>query len=338
MMKVLVTGGIGAVGKAVVERLRHDGWAVRVIDRQPEAEMAGVDYQVCDITNYAALREQVRGCQAVVHLAAIPNPIAVAGPALFPINVTGTYNVFEAAADEGIRRLVQASSINAFGCFWGNREMEVDYFPIDEAHRTYTTDAYSFSKELVEDIGAYYWRREGISSLAMRFPGVWSRERIASPEVWQRREQARAAIDGFAAQPAAVQLARLTALQQATQTFRAQKNMEYPTGQGGIKRDGASEDPLWPVYAFERFNFWAYVDERDAAQSIAKGLTADFEGAHALFINAENNSLGYDSTTLAKLFFPAVTQWQQPLQDAASLVSIAKAQALIGYAPEHRLG
>ncbi|CAN5572841.1 hypothetical protein BH10CHL1_BH10CHL1_26200 [soil metagenome] len=336
-MKVLVTGGIGAVGKAVVERLLQDGWDVRVIDRKPETEMSGVDYQVCDITNYLDVREKMRGCQAVVHLAAIPNPIAVAGPELFPINVTGAYNIFEAAADEGIQRLVQASSINAFGCFWGNRELEVDYFPIDEAHRTYTTDAYSFSKELVEDIGAYYWRRAGISSLAMRFPGVWSRERIASPEVRQRRDQARAAIDEFAAQPEVVRSARLADLQQATQTFRAQKHMEYAPGQTGIKRDGFSDDPLWPVYAFERFNFWAYVDERDAAQSMAKGLTANFEGAHALFINAENNSLGYDSTALIKLFFPDVMQRKQPLAGAESLVSIAKARSLIGYAPEYRL-
>ncbi len=336
-MKVLVTGGIGAVGKAVVERLLHDGWDVRVIDRRPAAAMVGVDYQVCDITNYADVREKVRGCQAIVHLAAIPNPIAVAGPELFPINVTGTYNVFEAAAAEGIRRLVQASSINAFGCFWGNHELEVDYFPIDEAHRTYTTDVYSFSKELVEDIGAYYWRREGISSLAMRFPGVWSRERIASPEVRQRRDQARAAIDEFAAQPEAERATRLAALQQATLAFRAQKQMEYSPGQVGIKRDGFSDDPLWPVYAFERFNFWAYVDERDAAQSIAKGLTADFTGTHALFINAENNSLGYDATTLAKLFFPDATQWKQPLDGDESLVNITKAKALIGYAPEYIL-
>jgi NAD(P)-dependent dehydrogenase (short-subunit alcohol dehydrogenase family) len=321
----------------VVERLLHDGWSVRVIDRRPEGDRAGVDYQVCDITDYAAVREGVRGCQAVVHLAAIPNPIAVPGPELFPINVTGTYNVFEAAAAEGIRRVVQASSINAFGCFWGTQEMVVDYFPIDEAHRTHTTDVYSFSKELVEDIGAYYWRREGISSLALRFPGVWSHTRMTSPEGQQQRARARTLIDEFAAQPEAKRLARLAALQQATQVFRAQKQFEYPLGHGGIKREGNSDDPLWPVYAFERFNFWAYVDERDAAQAVAKGLRAEFAGAHALFINASTNSLAYDAQPLARLFFPEVTEWRAPLADAASLVSIAKAQTLIGYAPEHGL-
>ncbi len=60
-MRVLVTGGIGAVGKTVVERLLHSGWDVRVIDRRADFEMAGIDYQTCDINNYADVREQVRG-------------------------------------------------------------------------------------------------------------------------------------------------------------------------------------------------------------------------------------------------------------------------------------
>jgi nucleoside-diphosphate-sugar epimerase len=336
-MRVVVTGGIGAVGKAVVERLIQDGLEVRVIDRRADVEMRGVEYQVCDITNYADVRENVRGCQAVVHLAAIPNPMAVAAPELFHINVTGTYHVFEAAAAEGIQRVIQASSINAFGCFWGNQEMVVDYLPIDEEHQTHTTDVYSFSKELVEDIGAYYWRRAGISSIALRFPGVWSKERMANPELTQQRARTRALVDEFAAQPEAVRLARLAHLRQTAQAFRAKLHMEYPLAQGGIKRDGHSDDPLWTAYVVERFNFWAYVDERDAAQSVAKGLSADFAGAHALFIQAANNSLEYDAKTLANLFFPYVTQRKEALDGTTSLVSLAKAKLLIGYAPEYSL-
>jgi len=320
------------VGRAVVERLLQDGWDVRVLDRQATGEFAEVDYQVCEITNYDAVREQVRGCQAIVHLAAIAAPV-VAGPELFPINVTGTYNVFEAAASEGISRIVQASSINAFGCFWGTTDMVVNYFPLDEEHPTHTTDVYSFSKELVEDIGAYYWRRAGISSLAFRFPGVWSRTRIDSPEVRQQRAQTNELIAEFAAQPEATRRARIDALHAATLAFRAAKHMEYPLVQGGIQREGVSDDPLWPLYALERFNFWAYVDERDAAQSVAKGLTADFTGAHPLFINASNNSLAYDAASLVKLFFPPETELRQPLSGPASLVSIAKAKTLIGYEP-----
>lgn len=337
-MKVLVTGGIGAVGKAVLERLLQNSWDVRVLDRTPEFEMAGIDYRVGDITNYDEVRAAMRGSDAVVHLAAIPNPIVAPPAEIFHINVTGTYNVYEAAADEGIRRIVQASSINAFGCFWGNRDIYPDYFPIDEEHPTGTTDVYSFSKELVEDIGAYYWRRKGISGVSMRFPGVWSPTRISSEDTKNHRQQVRAIIDEFAAQPEATRLERLTKVRQAAVEFRCQGNMEYPQAQRGFRQtEGFSNDPIWTVYTFDRFNFWSFVDERDSAQSLEKGLTANYEGHHALFINAKENALDYDSTTLVKLFFPEVKQWKQPLHGKESLVSIAKARALIGYEPEHSI-
>jgi nucleoside-diphosphate-sugar epimerase len=296
--------------------------------------MEGIDYRVGDITHFDQMREVVRGCEAIVHLAAIPNPIFVAPHELFQINVQGTYNIYEAAAAEGIKRIVQASSINAFGCFWGNRDIFPDYFPIDEEHPTATTDVYSFSKEVVEDIGAYYWRRKGISSLSLRFPGVWSRTRIASDEFKAHRQQVRATLDDFAAQPAAQRQERLAAIRQAAVAFRAAGNMEYPAAQPGFGRRDYTGDPLWPIYTFDRFNFWAYVDERDSAQSIEKGLTADFEGHHALFVNAKENSLDYDSTKLATLLFPEVTEWKRSLQGAESLVSIGKARALIGFEPE----
>lgn len=336
-MRVLVTGGIGSVGKAVLERLLQHGWDVRVIDRKPEFEMEGIDYQVGDITKYDDVRAQMRGCEAVVHLAAIPNPMFVPAPELFHINVTGTYNVYEAAADEGIRRIVQASSINAFGCFWGNRDIYPDYFPLDEEHPTGTTDVYSFSKEVVEDIGDYYWRRKGISGVSLRFPGVWSRTRISSEDVKAHRQQVRQAIDEFAAEPESRRVERLAAVRKAAAEFRGQLNMEYPAAQNGFPRHTRFDDPIAPIYTFDRLNFWAYVDERDSAQSVEKGLTAGYEGHHALFINAAENSLEYDSKTLVKLFFPEVTQLKAPLEGNQALVSIAKARRLIGFEPQYAI-
>lgn len=334
-MRVLVTGGTGAVGQAVVERLVGRGWDVRVIGRRTNIKIPGAEYQACDVANYADLREKIRGCQTVVHLAAVPNPMVVPGPELFRINVTGTYNVFEAAAAEGIRHLVQASSINAFGCFWGHVDIRPQYLPIDEEHPTFTTDPYSFSKNVIEDIGAYYWRRAGISSLALRLPGVWPRTRLASEEFQHRRRERRALIDEFAAQPEAARLARLAGIRQACLTYRRQRHMEYPAAPGGFRGDRFSDDPLWPIYTFDRFNFWAFVDERDSAQAVEKGLTTEYEGSHSLFINAQSNSLDYDSQTLARLFFPETRQWQSPLTGSESLVSISKAKALIGFEPEY---
>ncbi len=82
-MRVLVTGGTGAVGKATVERLVDHGWDVRVIGRRAGFEIPGAEYQVCDITNYDDLRVKMHGCQTVVHLAAVPNPMIVPVPNSF---------------------------------------------------------------------------------------------------------------------------------------------------------------------------------------------------------------------------------------------------------------
>jgi hypothetical protein len=94
------------------------------------------------------------------------------------------------------------------------------------------------------------------------------------------------------------------------------------------------DDPLFWTYVFDRYNFWAWVDERDAAQSLVKSVTAEYEGAHALFVNDHANSLDYDAGTLARIFFPDVPL-KSDLSRSASLVSIERARALIGFEPEH---
>ncbi len=333
-MKVLVTGGTGSVGRAAVARLVSRGWEVRVIGRREAAEVPGASYASCDVLDYASLREQVRGCEAVVHLAAIPHPGGAPGQVVFQANALGTFHVFEAAAAEGVRRVVQASSINAFGAFWSCTEMHVDYLPIDEQHPTHTTDVYSFSKGVVESIGDYYWRREGIASVALRLPWVRGRhvpddERFRQGLLWKR-----AAVDELAALPEAEQRARVAAARRWALEHRAARPFEFHPDRARRRRPKHHGDPLFHLYQYERFNFWACVDERDSAQAIERGLTADYDGSHALFINDCRNTLDYDAETLARLFFPDVARRSQPLEGSAALVAIDKARALIGFEPE----
>ncbi|MEM7034343.1 MAG: NAD(P)-dependent oxidoreductase [Chloroflexota bacterium] len=334
-MKVLITGGTGNVGRAVTARLVTKGWDVHVIGLDESFSYPGATYTICDILNFADLQQQMQGCSAIVHLAAISHPMSMAGQDLFHINVSGTYNVFEAAAAKGIKRVVQASSINAFGCFWGNTDIRPQYLPIDEAHPTFTTDPYSFSKQIVEEIGDYYWRREGISSIAFRLPGVWSQERMTDPAVHTQKNEIRDLLNEFASQSSTEQAKRLADIRTATVTYRQQKSLEFPASQERVPLETFSDDPLFRQYAFDRFNFWTYIDERDSAQAMEIGITADFEGSHTLFINHQHNWLDYDSATLARLFFPEIAEDQVGLTEAQSLVSIQKAKDLIGFWPEH---
>lgn len=335
-MRVLITGGTGSVGRAATERLVNNGWDVRVIGRRAGMEIPGAEYVACDITSYDDLAAQAAGREAIVHLAALPSPGGATGPEVIRVNVLGTFNVFEAASKAGIRRVVQASSINAFGCWYGVVDLvHLEYFPIDEAHPTHTTDPYSFSKELIEDVGAYYWRRDGISSVALRLPWVHPRGHQGSDKHRRVVREAHAVLDEFAALPPTERLQRLAAAREKVMAFRRQRPLEFGTGERGRTRDAFKDDPFCRMYMSPRPNFWAFLDERDSAQAIEKALTADYEGSHALFVNDPHNTILYDTETLLGLLFPAVTGRSRAIRGSESLVSIERARDLIGFEPEY---
>jgi nucleoside-diphosphate-sugar epimerase len=336
-MKVLVTGGTGNVGKEAVSRLVANGWEVRVVGRRGGMEIPGAEYAVCDVTCCDDVREKLRGCDAVVHLAAVAQPTRVPGPEVMRANVLGTFNVFEAAAQEGIRRVVQASSINAFGCFWSVTDLHVEYFPVDEEHPTFTTDPYSFSKEVIEDVGRYYWRREGITSVALRLPWVHPKGHLTGEHHRCRMQRAGEMLDELMALPQAERIERLAAVRRKVLDYRKHRPIEHGARERGVPRPDFGDDPLGGMYMNDRFNFWAFVDERDSAQAIEKGLTADYEGSHVLFINDASNWLLYDTEKLLALFFPDVARRRRPIRGCQSLVSIDKARELIGFEPAYSI-
>ncbi len=331
MTRVLITGGAGRVGGAVTTRCIEQGWDVRVLGNIPDIKIEGAEYVLCDIMNYPKLREQVRGCQAIVHLAAIPSPTSMPSPDMYSINTAGTFNVFEAADAEGVGRIVQASSINAIGAAWSTTDIDIKYFPIDEQHPSSTTDPYSFSKKVVEDIGDYYWRRSGISSVGLRLPAVYSPEYLSSKAFLQERDQMQYLFSTLAQMPEQERAVRIEGVRKTVLEFRAQRRMEYPKTEAWSMQ---TDDWLTKDYLHGRFNFWAYIDNRDAAQAAEKALTADFEGSHPLFVNNDHNWTGYSSQKLIELFFPGVPIHGN-IEGTETLVSIEKAKSLIGYKPEY---
>ena len=347
-MRVLITGGTGLIGKATAERLLQHGWEVRSFDLKPPADnpngggvaVDGVEYVQGDILRYEELLPALEGCDAAIHMAALRGPSLAAGQDVYHVNVQGTFNLFEAAAVTGIKRVVQASSINALGCFYGTDDIDVRYLPVDEDHPTNTTDPYSFSKQTIESIGAYYWRRDGISSVAFRYPGVHEPAFTHSERFIQRQINAKRLLDAAAAVPADEWRARIADLRLRSVAFRCERPFEYP--QQSLQHQPPSAEPtdeelLFRAYTFDRTNFWAFIDVRDAALANECALTADYEGAHPLFVNDTSNYLNYDARTLARLFFPEVTDLRGDLDGAAALVSIDKARALIGFEPEYSL-
>lgn len=176
-MKIAVTGGSGRVGRAVISMALTRGDSVVSIDRaNPDGNEAqsNITYIQADITDYDAFENALRGCDALVHMAAIPAPGHHPDHEVHNNNVTGSYNALRAAVEVGIQRVCQASSVNATGLGY-SRWPRFDYFPLDEEHPTYNEDPYSLSKWICEEQANSFARRyEKMTISSLRFHWVVS--------------------------------------------------------------------------------------------------------------------------------------------------------------------
>lgn len=335
-MKVLITGGTGNVGKALTERLIAEGDSVTLVGRRPTASVGKAAYRQCDIMNFDSLTDAARGMDGIIHLAAVPSPGRFPAQELFHTNVSGTFNVFQAAWRNDIKRVVTASSINAFGFNYGTEPFLLDYLPIDEETPGMTTDEYSFSKVLVEDIGTYHWRRYGISSVSIRIPWVYE----ARQEVLTRFEEAPRRF-----REEQERLSRLSDGEREEEIGRIIRGFdEYRKAryEPGYQRSakGVGQKDKSPLL-WGRSDFYTLIDERDCAQGFAKALKASLDGAHTLFINDSHNFTGLNSKELAELAYPRprvwTGRWKNVPEGSGSLVSIEKARGLIGFEPEYSL-
>src|SRR6266487_1652618 len=123
-MKALVTGGAGFIGSNLVRRLLERGDDVRVLDNFSTGNRANlaevwddVELVEGDLRSYERVHNATRGVELVYHQGALPSvPRSVQDPlTTSAVNVEGTLNVLLAARDEGVRRVVFASSSSVYG-------------------------------------------------------------------------------------------------------------------------------------------------------------------------------------------------------------------------------
>ncbi len=187
-MKVVVTGGSGKIGQYVVRELARHGHEIVSFDRiaPPEPE-PGVHYRLGDHEDEGTVFELLAPAQAVVHLSAIPSPGRHANAHVFRTNVMGTYNVCEAAATLGLRKIVATSSVNVLGMGFRYRDFAPHYLPMDENHPDLPQDPYGLSKVVGEDVVDMAHRRTGIPAVSIR------PSHVIMPETWPERVAALAA-------------------------------------------------------------------------------------------------------------------------------------------------
>ncbi|MBN1342195.1 MAG: NAD(P)-dependent oxidoreductase [Phycisphaerae bacterium] len=175
-MNVHVTGGSGLVGGYAIQELLDHGIDVVNVDLHPSKKHPKVPFRKADLTDAGATRRAIRDAEAVVHLAAIPNPNNDPGERVMAVNMVLTHNVLEAVRESKIRRIVYGCSESASGFGIHRVEHVPLYVPIDEAHPSWPHETYSFTKYFGEVMCREYARADKIEVVSLRYGWVWFRE------------------------------------------------------------------------------------------------------------------------------------------------------------------
>lgn len=186
-MRVLVTGGSGRVGQAAIADLLAHGHDAINADRRPPASEDDTSspttlapYRETHLGDIGQVAWAMTGCDAVVHLGAIPAPYRHPDEVVFGNNTGATFAVLQAAKLLGVRRAVVASSISALGTAWAPKPFPPLYAPVDEDHPLLVHDAYGLSKEVDERTCAMFHRQTGMTIAALRFHWVAFQAEAAS--------------------------------------------------------------------------------------------------------------------------------------------------------------
>ncbi|MCQ4309714.1 NAD-dependent epimerase/dehydratase family protein [Pseudomonas stutzeri] len=180
---ILVTGGAGFIGSNLVDALVARGYAVRVLDnlstgkRSNLSDAAGLDFIEGDVADAQVMRRAVRGVRAVVHLAAVASVQASVDDPVgtHQSNLVGTLNLCEAMREEGIRRVVFASSAAVYG---NNGEGQA----IDEETPKAPLTPYAADKLASEHYLDFYRRQHGLEPVVFRFFNIFGpRQDPSSP-------------------------------------------------------------------------------------------------------------------------------------------------------------
>jgi len=172
--RILVTGADGFIGSHLVEALVADGRKVRAfvlynaldqrgwLDHVPESVLRQIEVVAGDVRDAAMVRDAMRGCDQVLHLAALIGiPYSYVAPASYiDVNVTGTLNIVEAAKQLGLGKVVVTSTSEVYGT--------AQRVPIDEDHPLVGQSPYSASKIGADQIALSYHRSFGVPVTIVR--------------------------------------------------------------------------------------------------------------------------------------------------------------------------
>ncbi|MEM1364412.1 MAG: NAD(P)-dependent oxidoreductase [Pseudomonadota bacterium] len=161
LKKLVLTGAAGRLGshlRGPLSQLCEQFVSSDIVD-EVEALNANETYVKADIGSLDAMLELLKGADMVIHFGAIGDEAPM--EMLWGPNFKGAYNVWEAAHQNGLRRVVYASSIHAVGM-----HKKTDFIGTDAPHRPDTF--YGLAKCFAEDLASLYWDKRGLEAVCMR--------------------------------------------------------------------------------------------------------------------------------------------------------------------------
>lgn len=189
MARIAVTGAAGSVGRQAL-RAFDDHEVVPVTHREHE----DIESRLMELTDPDSIRDALRGCEVVVHLAGNPSPDAE-WESVSDVNVDGTRSVFEAALDHDVERVVFASTNHVMQMHSIDDPSDPESMrerpgPVTVDDRPRPDSFYAVSKVAGEALGSYYADRHGLDVVNLRIGWLLDREGLRERQE-RSREHAR---------------------------------------------------------------------------------------------------------------------------------------------------
>jgi nucleoside-diphosphate-sugar epimerase len=174
-LRIVVTGGSGRIGTAVVQRLLEHGHSPIVLDRR--APHANVPFVFIDLRDRQALQPVLEGADGVIHLGEVPHQHAGESPHDVYVRNTATGStVLQTAADLKIPRFIYTSSAQVYGIWGSGLEGYTKHrpvkFPIDESQPLSPTNVYALAKAANEGYARILAEKQGFNVAVFRLPHV----------------------------------------------------------------------------------------------------------------------------------------------------------------------
>jgi len=174
--KAVITGGAGLIGSHIADLLADSGCEIVVLDNFSRGSRENIETAVRqgrttvvngDVRNRTLVRKVLQGAEVVFHQAAIRITQCAADPRLaFEVLAEGTFNLVEAAREEGVGRIVAASSASVYGL--------AEEFPTSERHHPYNNRTlYGAAKSFNEALLRSFHEMYGLNYVALRYFNVY---------------------------------------------------------------------------------------------------------------------------------------------------------------------